>query len=173
MAPARPAPGAGRPHGHETLLLQDDRLPRRRLRHRHPQQAGTAAHRIGRPARHRGAQVLPRRVRRLHLHRHPPLPPRNDQPGAVGGDHQRLHRRQLRIVHQAHLPCGRLQRKQHVVGDDGQAEGEMGDHQHLVQYLHEHRHPQAYRLHRALQRQQGRLRSAGNGRPVVRRDQCQ
>lgn len=33
--------------------------------------------------------------------------------------------------------------------------------------------PQAYRLHRALQRQQGRLRSAGNGRPVVRRDQCQ
>lgn len=47
MAPARSAPGAGRPHGHETLLLQDDRLPRRRLRHRHPQQAGTAAHRIG------------------------------------------------------------------------------------------------------------------------------
>ena len=41
MASRRPVAGTGRPHGDAALLLQDDRLPRGRLRHRHPLQSGS------------------------------------------------------------------------------------------------------------------------------------
>ena len=40
VASDRPVAGTGRPHGDAALLLQDDQLPRRRLRHRHPLQDG-------------------------------------------------------------------------------------------------------------------------------------
>ena len=57
-----------------TGILQDDRLPRRRLRYRHSLQDGAQDHLCRRSAGNRGAEVLPRGVRRLYLHRHALLP---------------------------------------------------------------------------------------------------